>query len=269
MLTWELLLWPLFAGLAVGVSAPAVGFFLVERRMSLVGDAVGHTAFAGVAIGIALGLDPVWTALLVAATGAALVEWLRASARAAGDQVLALLLYAGMSAGIVVASAARAANANLLSYLFGSLLTVTPAEVGGVVALAALVLTVLGLFFRPLLAVALDEQGARASGLNVGGWNVLLAVLAAATITGAMRAVGLLLVAALLVLPVSSAGLLAWSVRSTLWLAMAFGAGAVVVGLLLSAWFNWASGGTIVLVAAAVYALLLATRSLGRGRLGV
>lgn len=266
MLSLELLGWALAAGLAVGVSAPAVGFFLVERRMSLVGDAVGHTAFAGVAIGLLLGIDPVWTALLTAVLGAAAVEWLRASGRAAGDQVLALLLYSGMSAGIVVASAARAANANLFAYLFGSILTVTPSEVAKLVALAVIVLTLLLVFFRPLLAIALDEQGARASGIEVGRWNVLLAVLAAATITGAMRAVGLLLVAALMVLPVSSAGLLAWSVRSTLWLSMALGAGAVVVGLLVAAAANLAPGGTIVLVAAATYALLLVARALRTGR---
>lgn len=266
MLSLDLLGWALVAGLAVGISAPAVGFFLVERRMSLVGDAVGHTAFAGVAIGLFLGVDPVWAALVTAVLGAAAVEWLRASGRAAGDQVLALLLYSGMSVGIVVASAARAANANLFAYLFGSLLTVTPAEVGRLGLLALFVLLVLGLFFRPLLAVALDEQGARASGLEVGRWNVLLAVLAAATITGAMRAVGLLLVAALMVLPVSAAGVLAWSVRSTLWIAMALGASSVLVGLLVASAADLAPGGTIVLVAAATYALLLLMRAVRKSR---
>jgi zinc transport system permease protein len=243
----------LAAGVVVGLTAPAVGFFLVERRMSLVGDAIGHTAFAGVALGYLLLLDPYLTALVAAVTGAASMEWMRSRTRTAGDQALALLLYSGMAGGVVIASAARALNSSLFTFLFGSLLTVTGLELAWMAGLAAVVLAALGLFYRPLLAVALDEEGARASGLPVARLNSGIAVLAAVTITVSMRAVGLLLVASLMVLPVMSASLLAKSVRSTIGLAMAIGAGSVVVGLGIAYQANLAPGGTIVLVCAACF----------------
>lgn len=258
----------LAAGAVVGLTAPAVGFFLVERRMSLVGDAIGHTAFAGVALGYLLDLDPATTALFTAVAGAAAMEWLRGRTRTAGDQALALLLYSGMAGGVVIASAARALNANLFGFLFGSILTVTGRDLAWMAALAAAVLAALALFYRPLLAVALDEEGARASGLPVALLNGGIAVLAAVTIAVSMRAVGLLLVAALMVLPVMSASLLAKSVRSTIGLAMAIGAGSVAAGLAVAYQANLAPGGTIVLVAAAGFLAARLGRAFLSGRRG-
>ena len=113
------------AGAVVGVLAPAVGFFLVQRRMSLIGDGIGHVAFAGVALGYLLGIAPVATALVASVAGAIAVEWLRTNRRTAGDQALALLFYTGIAAGVVIVSSAGALNANLFSFLFGSILTVT------------------------------------------------------------------------------------------------------------------------------------------------
>ncbi|HEX4952585.1 MAG TPA: metal ABC transporter permease [Thermoanaerobaculia bacterium] len=245
------------AGLVVGVVAPAVGFFLVERRMSLIGDGIGHTAFAGVALAQLLGLDPVLTALVVSVAGALVMELLHSRGGAVGDQALAFLLYTSMAAAVVLASAARAVNAGLFAYLFGSILTVEPGTVLKMSAAGALVLAVIAALYRRLLAVALDEEAARACGLPVLGLNLLVAVLAALTVALSMRTVGLLLVAALMVLPVLAAGRLARSVRSTLLIAMALGALSAVGGLSLSWVSDLAPGGTIVLVAAGLYLLSL------------
>src|SRR5687767_15614701 len=113
------------AGAVIGLLAPAVGFFLVQRRLSLVGDGIGHVAFAGVAAGYLLGVSPVLTALVAAVLGAVAIEWLRARRRTAGDQALALVFYTGIAGGVVLVSAADRLNANLFQYLFGSILTVT------------------------------------------------------------------------------------------------------------------------------------------------
>ncbi len=107
------------AGAVIGVVAPVVGFFLVQRRMSLIGDGIGHLAFAGVALGYLLDISPVGTALVVSTLGAVGIEWLRARRRAAGDQALALVFYTGIAAGVVFVSAAGALNANLFTFLFG------------------------------------------------------------------------------------------------------------------------------------------------------
>src|SRR4051812_49941347 len=159
-------------GAVVGVLAPAVGFFLVQRQMSLIGDGIGHAAFAGVAAGYLLDVSPVGAALVAATLAAVGVEWLRTRHRAAGDQALALIFYTGIAAGVVLVSAAGALNANLFAFLFGSILTVTRGDLLVVSILGAVGLGVVALLYRPLVAAAIDEEGARVSGVPVGALNV-------------------------------------------------------------------------------------------------
>jgi zinc transport system permease protein len=239
------------AGAIVGVLAPAVGFFLVQRRMSLIGDGVGHVAFAGVALGYLVGVSPVATALVASVLGAIGIEWLRARRKTAGDQALALVFYTGIAAGVVLISAAGALNANLFSFLFGSILTVSRDDLLLVAVLGAVCLGVVAVLYQALVAAALDEEGARVAGLPVGLLNVVLAGLAGVTIAVSMRIVGILLIAALMVLPVIAASRVAWSIRSTVVLAMGIGVASVLAGLTISYYADLAPGGAIVLTAAA------------------
>jgi zinc transport system permease protein len=242
-------------GAIVGVLAPAVGFFLVQRRMSLIGDGIGHVAFAGVAFGYLVGVSPVATALVASVAGAIGIEWLRSRHRAVGDQALALLFYTGIALGVVLVSAAGALNANLFTYLFGSILTVTRGDLVLVAILGAFGLATVAVLYRALVAVALDEEGARVSGVPVGLLNVALAGLTGVTIAVSMRIVGILLIAALMVLPVIAAGRVAWSVRSTILIAIAIGLASVFAGLTISYYADLAPGGAIVLVAAGSFVL--------------
>jgi zinc transport system permease protein len=241
------------AGAVVGVLAPAVGFFLVQRGMSLIGDGIGHVAFAGVALGYLLGVSPVATALVASVAGAVTIEWLRSRRRAAGDQALALLFYTGIAAGVVLVSAAGALNANLFTFLFGSILTVTGGDLLLVAILGACGLALIAALYPALVAAALDEEGARVSGVPVGLLNVVLAGLAGVTIAVSMRIVGILLIAALMVLPVIAAARISWSVRSTMLLSMAIGLVSVFVGLVAAYYGDLAPGGAIVLTAAASF----------------
>jgi zinc transport system permease protein len=250
MLELEFMRLAFAAGSIVGLLAPAVGFFLVQRRMGLIGDGIGHTAFAGVAAGYLLGVSPVPTALAAAVGGAVGVEWLRARRTAAGDQALALLFYTGIATGVVLLSAAGALNADLFTYLFGSILTVTRGDLVLVAVLGLAGLAAIGLLYRPLAGVVLDEEGARVAGVPVTLLNVLVSALAGVTIAVSMRVVGILLIAALMVLPVIAAGRVAWSMRSTLFLAMGIGLASVLTGLTVSYYGDLAPGGTIVLLAA-------------------
>jgi zinc transport system permease protein len=239
------------AGLVVGLLAPAVGFFLVQRRLSLVGDGIGHVAFAGVALGYLINLPLVLTALVVSVGGALSIEALRARRRTAGDQALALVFYTGIAGGVVLVSAAGALNVNLFQFLFGSILTVTRSDLVVIAALGLAALAVVGLLYRALVAVVVDEEGARVAGLPVGFLNATTAALAAVTIAVSMRVVGILLIAALMVLPVIAAGRVAWSMRSTIFLSMAIGLGSVLAGITIAYYANLPPGGTTVLVAAA------------------
>lgn len=193
MLDLEFMRLAFAAGAIVGVLAPAVGFFLVQREMSLIGDGIGHVAFAGVAAGYLLGISPVWTALAAALIGAGGIEWLRARRQAAGDQALAIVFYTGIAGGVVLISAAGALNANLFSYLFGSILTVTGSDLVVIAVLGIGALVVLAVLMRALIAVSLDEDGARVAGLPVPVLNGVISMLAALTIGVSMRIVGILL----------------------------------------------------------------------------
>ena len=246
----------LVAGIAVGVFAPMIGTFLVQKRMSLIGDGIGHVAFAGVGAGLIAGVWPVWTALVFAVGGALGVEWLRSRRRASGDLALALFFYSGIALGVVLVSLGGGLNASLLTYLFGQPLTVNDSELVVILVLGAVIVVAMLLLRRVLFAVVTDEDWARVSGLPVGFVNNVLAVLTAVAVVAAMRIVGILLIAAMMVLPVASGQVLARSFGSTLRWSVAVSVSSVVAGLAASRIWGTAPGGTIVLIAAAVFVVV-------------
>ncbi|MGQ0826224.1 MAG: metal ABC transporter permease [Actinomycetota bacterium] len=259
----------LVAGLVVGACTPLIGVFLVQKRMSLMGDGIGHVAFAGVAVGLLTDVWPVWTALVVAVLAAVTIEWLRAHGRASGDLALALSFYGGIALAVVLLGRADAGNANGDSYLFGSILTVTESDVRVVVALGVVIVATMLVAGRALFAIVLDEESARVSGLPVDGLNTVLATLTALTIVASMRVVGVLLVGALMVVPVATSRLVARSFGATMLGAVGIAIGSVLVGLTAAREWDLRPGGTIVCTAVAVFA----TTAIGggvtrRGRVG-
>ena len=246
----------LAAGLVVGAFAPLIGTFLVQKRMSLIGDGIGHVAFAGVGAGLLLGIWPVWTALLFGVIGALGVDFLRSRGKASGDVALALFFYSGIALGVVLISLGGGLNANILTYLFGQPLTVTASEIRVIAALGAAIAIAMWTVRRVMFAVVTDEDWSRVAGLPTGFMNSLLAVLTACAVVAAMRVVGILLVAALMVLPVASAQLLARSFRATLLWSVGIGMGSVVVGLSVSRIWNLAPSGVIVLAAALFFGIV-------------
>ena len=245
----------LLAAVFTGLAAPAIGTYLVQRRMALMGDGIGHVAVTGVAIGLLTGASPTWTAVLVAIAGAVAIEVIRERGHANGDVALALLFYGGLAGGVLITGLANESGARLNQYLFGSITTISVSDVVVTMALAAVVVLI-GVGLAPqLFAVAQDQEFARVAGLSIRWYNLLVAVLAAVSVTVAMRTVGLLLVSALMVVPVATAQQLSRSFRTTLAAAMALGTAASVGGLLLSAYLSFgarvAPGPTIVLLALA------------------
>ncbi len=250
----------LVAGIAVGVFAPMIGTFLVQKRMSLIGDGIGHVAFAGVGAGLIAGIWPIWTALAFAVAGALGVEWLRSRRKASGDLALALFFYSGIALGVVLVSLGGGLNASLLTYLFGQPLTVNDSELVVILTLGVVIVASMLALRRVLFAVVTDEDWSRVSGLPVGFVNNVLAVLTAVAVVAAMRIVGILLIAAMMVLPVASGQILARSFGSTLRWSIAVSVGSVIAGLAVSRIWGTAPGGTIVLIAAAVFAVVSVAR---------
>jgi zinc transport system permease protein len=261
----------LLAALFVGLAAPMVGIFLVQRRLSLIGDGLGHVALAGVAVGVLTGQAPVLTALVTAALAAVVIEVVRARGRTTGDVALALMFYGGIAAGVVIINRSEGGRTGSLNgYLFGAITTTTREDLVVFGVLSAVIVAVT-LVLRPrLFAVAGDEEYARASGLPVLALNILLGVLTAVTVVVAMRVIGLLLISALMIIPNAAAQQVAGSFRSATAWAVLFGVASSVGGVALSYRLDTATGGTIVLLTIAVFALAMAAgavvRALARRR---
>lgn len=262
----------LLVGLLVGIAAPIVGTYLVQRRMALLGDGVGHVALAGVAAGwlagSAAGLAQrdalaVPGAVIFAIAGAVVIEKMRSKGEAA-DVVMAILFYGGIATGVLLIGMAGGSNANLLGYLFGSISTVTWTDVW-VTAALAIAIVAIGLGFKSaLFAVTHDQEFARATGLPVGVLNLVVAVLAAVTITVAMRVVGVLLVSALMILPVAIAQHLTRSFSRTMYLAMGIGAILTLAGVSITLTQDVQPGALIVVLGVCAYVATTATTGLLR-----
>lgn len=245
----------LLAALLTGLIAPAIGTYIVSRRLSLLGDGLGHVAIAGVGLALLTGTAPIPAAVAVCVVGAVVVELLRQRGRATGDVGLAILFYGGLAAGVLMAGLAGAGAGVLAQYLFGSITTVSVSDLAVVAGLAVVVL-VLSIGLAPQwFAVCSDEEFARVLGLRVRLHNVLIVVLAAVTVTVAMRTVGLLLVSALMVVPVAAAQNLTRGFYPSLALAMGVGVLVSLGGAAGSFYADAAPGALIVDLAIAVFAL--------------
>jgi zinc transport system permease protein len=266
LLAYDFVIRALLGALFTGLAAPAVGTYLVQRRLALMGDGVGHIAVTGVALGLLTGTSPTVTAVVVAVLGAVLIEAIRATGRTSGDVALALLFYGGIAGGVLITGLAGQSAATLNIYLFGSITTISPADVW-VTAVLAVVILVLAIGLAPqLFAVAQDQEFAQVAGLNVRLYNLLVSVMAAVTVTVAMRTVGLLLVSALMVVPVATAQQVTRGFRATLVSAMALGMLASLGGVAISAYADVAPGATIVLIALAGFVAAYPLGMLARRR---
>ena len=270
ILTSDLLRYPLIIAVLIGLTAPVVGTYLVQKRLSLLGDGLGHVALTGVAVGWLVGA---WTtatpadllaipgALIASVIGAVLIEYVREVSHTSRDVALAILFYGGIAGGVVIIQLAGGTSQNLMGYLFGSLSTVTAPDAVISFVLAALVL-VIGVGLSGLLAaVTADEEFARASGLPVRTVNILIAVMAALTVTLSMRIVGALMVSALMIVPVAAAQHFVVGFARTMRTAMAIAVLCSLGGLLITVYVDLPPGGVIVLLTIAVYALGLLIRA--------
>lgn len=257
------------AAVCIGVIGPLVGTFLVHRELSMLSDTLAHTAFAGVAVGLFLNatfsvsLSPLTTAFVVAVGTALLVELLIDYAGAYSDTSLAIVLTGGFAVGSVLITATDGGIAvGINAYLFGSLATVSKANVGLLVFMSLLIGCLVALAYRPLLYVTVDATAARAARLNVRLYKRLMVVLTALVVVSAMQIMGVILVAAMLVVPVAAAALVARSFKQSILLAILAAVFAAIVGVTISYHYGLAAGGSIVLAAIAVYVTVLTAEKL-------
>ncbi|MFD5931460.1 metal ABC transporter permease [Streptomyces sp. NPDC060333] len=258
LLTYPFMVRALIAAGLVGLTAPAIGTYLVQRRQAVMGDGLGHVAMTGVALGFVLHTSPVWMATLVAVVGAVGMELIRSRGRTSGDVALAMLFYGGLAGGVMIINLGGGSTTMLLGSMFGSITTVASEDVIAMVILAAFVLAVTIGLRRQLFAVCQDEEFARVTGLPVRALNLLIAITAAVTVTVAMRIVGLLLVSAMMVIPVAAAQRMTRGFTTTLGLAIAISVTVALTGTAATYYVEAPSGAMIVLLAIAVFMVMTA-----------
>jgi zinc transport system permease protein len=254
----------LITGIAVAVICSAVGLFLVLRRHSLFGDALSHMAFGGIAVGLFTNVYPIWTAIIVSVLAALGMTKLRQSTKVPPDAAVAVLLSSGLALGIVLVSISGGFSVDLFSFLFGSILLVSPDEVYMILGLSAGVMTVLLLLYRKFMYIAFDEEQAKVSGLQVSKLNYLFIVLASITVIASIRLVGILLISSLIVIPNITAMLFGKGFKKTALISGMIGVFSVVAGVLISYEANIATGGTIVLVLVMTFLAALAAQKVKR-----
>jgi zinc transport system permease protein len=263
----------ILVGLCIGVMAPLIGTFLVHRQLALIGDALAHTGFAGVAVGlflnavIDLGVSPYLTAVVVAMIAALFIELISETTDAYNDVSMAIVLSTGFALGTVLINInAGGLSVDVNQYLFGSLSTVTPESAPVLLALFLVIVVTVALTRNQLLYVTFDETAAEVSGLSVKWYNRIMVMLTAMVVVGAMQIMGVILVAAMLVVPVAGAAQVSRSFTESLFVSIVLAELAVVVGIGVAYYTGATAGGVIVLVAVAIYVVAV---GLGKFRTAV
>jgi zinc transport system permease protein len=234
------------AGILIALVAPLIGIFIVVKRYSMLADTLSHVSLLGVSLGVLLNFNPVLGALLTSTTAAFGMELLRRKRALFSESVLALFLSGSLAFALVILGLAHGLNVNLFSFLFGSITTVTPADLVIVAIGGVSVVLLITLFFRQFFLVAYDEDLAQASGLKVRMLNILIIFLAAVTVSISMRIVGVLLVGALMVIPVLSATQFRLGFLKTTLTSVFISLLSVIAGLFISFYADLPSGATIV-----------------------
>lgn len=254
----------LVAGLLVSVACGIVGTYVVVNRIVFISGGIAHTAYGGIGLGYLLGFNPVYGAVgfsLVAALGMA---WVQRRTRQRADTIIGVMWAVGMALGIILIDLAKGYKADLMSYLFGSILAVPRADLWLMLALDLIIVAVVALFFKELLVISFDEAFAEISNIPVERLYMLLISLIALTVVMMMRVVGLIMVIAMLTIPAAIAAQFTRDLKWMMGIAIALGAVFTLVGLWLSYALDLTSGATIILVAGSTYLLSLLLRRIRR-----
>jgi zinc transport system permease protein len=252
----------LLAGSVIAITTALVGVFLILRRMALIGDGLSHIAFGGVALGLFLNYMPFGVALIFSVASALAIVKLRDWTKVYGDVSIGIVFSFGLALGVVLISLAHGFTVDLHYFLFGNIVSITMEDVYMALGLGAVVAALLILYSKELMYMCFDETSARVSGVPVKKLNALLIVLTAVVVVISIRIVGIILISSFLIIPPAAALQVSRSFRQTLMLSALFGLASLVSGLFLSFWFDLASGGAIVMVSVALFALAFAAKKI-------
>jgi manganese/iron transport system permease protein len=247
----------LLALVLTSVVGAVVGTFVVHKGLAFLGDALAHSTLAGVAVAFTAGANVSLGALVAATVTALGIGWTQRRARISYDTAIGILFVAMFSIGVLVLSLRRGYTPDLFSFVFGNILGVSSSDVIGSAVLAAAVLLFVLAFYRELVFVSYDPAMAMASGLPVAAFQYSLLLLIAVAVVVALKAIGIVLVNAMLIIPAASASLVVYRVPSIIAGATIYALVASVVGLHVSFYAGVAASPAIVLVACVLFAVTL------------
>jgi len=263
ILTYGFMQRAIISGIAIAILCSVVGLFLVLRRYSLFGDAIAHSSFGGIALGLMAGIYPLWTAYAVSLGSALIITRIRNRFKISGDASVAVLLSSGIAIGLVLISLSDGFTIDIFSFLFGSILLVSIEDTILILSLTGIILVVILLLYRQLVYSTFNEEQAKVSGIPVEKINYLIVFLAGITVVTSIQLVGILLISALFVIPNVTAIMYGRGFKQTALLSICFAVFSVVAGIAVSYVFDITPAGTIVLLSIGLFAATLGIKAAG------
>ncbi|MFA9399154.1 MAG: metal ABC transporter permease [Clostridiaceae bacterium] len=256
MLQYSFMRNALMAGLMVSILCPMIGMFVVLKRYSMLGDTLSHTSLAGLALGLVFGFNPLISAFIFTSLCGLVIESLRNNYKKYEELIMVIILTLGLGIGITLISSGLA-NANINSYLFGSILTVTIKEIYTIFILSIVSIITLLILYNKLIYITFDEEGAKITGIKVKLINYIFMFLVGATISVSLKIMGMLVISSMITVPVATAMQLNKSFKKTLLFSILFGMIDTLGGLILSVYLDAASGGLIAITSVSVLLIVL------------
>ena len=253
----------IISGIAIALLCSVVGLFLVLRRYSLFGDAVAHSSFGGIALGLLLGIYPLWTAYVISIISALVITKIKQKFDISGEASVAVLLSSGIAIGLILISLSGGFSVDIFSFLFGSILLVSVEDTILILALTGSILIVILLLYRELVYSTFNEEQAKVSGIPVEKINYLIVFIAGITVVTSIQLVGILLISALFVIPNVTAIMYGRSFKQTLLLSISFAVSAVILGIIISYLVDITPSGAIVMLSLAIFGGTIGLKSLG------
>jgi len=251
----------LISGVAIAILCSVIGLFLVLRRYSLFGDAIAHSSFGGIALGLLAGVYPLWTAYGVSLVSALIITRIKEKFNISGDASVAVLLSSGIAVGLVIIGISGGFTIDIFSFLFGSILLVSVNDTILILSLTGIILIVVLLLYRQILYSTFNEEQAKVSGIPVEKINYLIVFMAGLTVVTSIQLVGVLLISALFVIPNVTAIMYGKGFKQTAILSISFSIFSVVTGILLSYVLNITPAGTIVLLSIGLFGATMGIKS--------
>ena len=253
----------LIAGTAIAILCSVIGLFLVLRRYSLFGDAIAHSSFGGIALGLLAGIYPLWTAYGVSLVSAVVITRIKDKFNISGDASVAVLLSSGIAVGLVIIGFSGGFTIDIFSFLFGSILLISVDDTILVLSLTGIILIIVLLLYKQLLYSTFNEEQAKVSGIPVEKINYLIVFMAGITVVTSIQLVGVLLISALFVIPNVTAIMYGKGFKETAIISISFSIFSVIAGILVSYVLDITPAGTIVLLSIGLLAGTMGIKSLG------